>query len=39
MMLDARSAVTMLDQLGLAGLVVGSDGGVHRSTTLAAFTA
>ncbi|MCX6520426.1 MAG: FAD:protein FMN transferase [Actinobacteria bacterium] len=39
MMLDARSAVAMLDQLGLAGLVVGSDGGVHRSNTLAAFIA
>ena len=39
MMLDAHSAVAMLDRLGLAGLVVGSDGGVHRSTTLAAFIA
>ncbi len=39
MMLDASSAVAMLDQVGLAGLVVGSDGAVHRTITLGAFAA
>jgi len=39
MLLDARAAVAMLDRVGLAGLVVGSDGGVHRSATLGAFIA
>ncbi len=38
MMLDAASAVAMLGQVGLAGLVVGSDGVVHRTATLGAFT-
>jgi FAD:protein FMN transferase len=38
MMLPAPEAVAMLDRFGLAGLVVGTDGAVHRSRTLGAFT-
>ncbi len=38
MMLDAAAAIAMLDRLGLAGLVVDSDDGVHRTRSLGAFT-
>jgi thiamine biosynthesis lipoprotein len=37
MMLEAPLAVAMLDDVGLAGLVVGVGGGVHRTATLAGF--
>lgn len=37
MMLPAASAVAMLDDVRLAGLVVAADGSVHRSTTMQAF--
>ena len=39
MMMEAPAAVALLDSVGLAGLVVGSDGGVHRTSTLAEFIA
>lgn len=37
MMLPAGQAVAMLDRLGLAGLVVGTDGTVHRTATMKDF--
>ena len=37
MMLDGPAAMAMLDRQGLAGLGVGDDGTVHRSSTLAVF--
>ena len=37
MMLDGDAAVAMLEQVGLAGLLVGIDGRVHRTSTLKAF--
>ena len=37
MMLDGPDAMAMLDRNGLAGIGVDDDGGVHRSSTWAAF--
>jgi thiamine biosynthesis lipoprotein len=37
MLLEAPRAVAMLDDVGLAGLVVGTGGSVHRTATLARF--
>jgi FAD:protein FMN transferase len=37
MMLEAPRAIAMLDAVGLAGLVVGTAGSVHRTATLARF--
>lgn len=37
MMLDGPDAMAMLERNGLAGIGVGDDGAVHRSSTLAAF--
>ncbi len=37
MMLDGTAAVTMLERVGLAGLLVGIDGHVYRTSTLEAF--
>ena len=37
MMVEPLLAIDMLDQVGLAGLVVGTDGTVHRTVTLSAF--
>jgi thiamine biosynthesis lipoprotein len=37
MMLDGPHAMAMLERNGLAGIAVGDDGSVHRSSTLAQF--
>ena len=39
MMLDGDQAMAMLEHNGLAGLAVGDDGCVHRTTTLRQFEA
>ncbi len=39
MMLDGTAAVAMLEAVGLAGLLVGTDGQVFRTSTLRAFEA
>ena len=39
MLLPPTEATAMLDGVGLAGLVVGDDGSVHRTTTLGPFLA
>lgn len=37
MLVDPRAGVAMLERVGLAGLVITTDGAVHRTSTLGAF--
>ncbi|MFZ9483021.1 MAG: FAD:protein FMN transferase [Ilumatobacteraceae bacterium] len=37
MLMDPRAGVAMLERVGLAGLIVTTDGAVHRTSTLGAF--